>query len=93
MEKRRKRGEGGPEIHVTFRSVTYAQRGTGALLDAGIPCTMTRTPQALAARGCGYSLRFRGDWMAAGRILSQQGVPYSKMYRRDSEGGFREVTP
>ena len=93
MEKRTRMGEMGTEIHMTFRSITYAQRGAGALLDAGIPCTMARTPQVLAARGCGYSLRLRGDWAMAGQILRQQGIPYSKVYLRDPGGGFREVGP
>lgn len=93
MEKRRKNGEAGTEVHMTFRSITYAQRGAGALLDAGIPCTMARTPQALAALGCGYSLRFRGDWALAGQILRRQGIPFSKIYRREPDGSFREVGP
>lgn len=93
MENRRKNRGPGWEIYVTFRSITHAQRGAGALLEVGIPCTMARTPQALAARGCGYSLRFLGDWTAAGRILTQQGIPYGKIYRQDPAGSFREVGP
>ena len=93
MEKRRKPVGPEGEVYMTFRSITHAQRGAGALLDAGIPCTMARTPQALAVRGCGYSLRFRGDWTAAGRILRQQGILYSKIYRQDPAGTFREVGP
>ena len=93
MEKRRKNGEAGTEVHMTFRSITYAQRGAGALLDAGIPCTMASTPPARAARGGGYSRGVRGAWAVAGQILRRQGIPFSKIYRREPEGSFREVGP
>ena len=93
MENPRKNRGPEREIYVTFRSITHAQRGAGALLEAGIPCTMARTPQALAALGCGYSLRFRGDWALAGQVLRRQGIPFSKIYRREPEGSFREVGP
>ena len=41
---------------ITFRSVTFAQRGERALRQAGINCELQRTPRWMEESGCGYSL-------------------------------------
>ena len=45
---------------ITFRSVTYAQRGERSLTRRGIGCTVMRTPKWMEDQGCGYGLRLRG---------------------------------
>ena len=36
---------------ITFRSITFAQKGESALKRAGITCTLLRTPRAMEERG------------------------------------------
>lgn len=77
---------------VTFRSVTYAQRGERLLRGAGVGCAMQRTPRMLEERGCGYSLTLRaGEVSRALSLLRQGNVPFRKVYFRDGEGNLREV--
>ena len=67
---------------ITFRSVTPAQRGESVLRQAGIGCTVQRTPRILAEQGCGYSLRLNGMQLPrALEILRQKGIAYRKAYR------------
>ena len=47
--------------YITFRSITYAQRGAQILRRAGIDCILRRTPKQMTKRGCGYSLQLRGN--------------------------------
>ena len=77
---------------ITFRSVTLAQRGEGVLTGEGLRCTLARTPRWMEERGCGYSLRIRGDDPArwAG-ILRRHGVEFRKVYRRREDGNVEEV--
>ena len=46
---------------ITFRSVTYAQRGERLLNRWGERCSLKRTPRWVEERGCGYSLRLQTD--------------------------------
>ena len=75
---------------ITFRSVTYAQKGERQLKKAGIICTMQRTPKELSERGCGYCLRISGqDAFAAVEILRETQVAFGKVYAL-AEGGSPE---
>lgn len=66
---------------ITFRSVTYAQKGESVLQDAGIRCRLQRTPKELSQRGCGYCLRLRGsDAVAAVQLLQDKDVAYERTY-------------
>lgn len=81
------------EYFITFRSVTYAQRGERVLASGGIRCTLTRTPKWMEERGCGYCLRLRmADAPEAVELLRQQGVPMRKVYTRRGDGAMEEVT-
>ena len=42
--------------YITFRSVTFAQRGEKVLKKEGIRCTLLRTPRWMEEQGCGYAL-------------------------------------
>ena len=75
---------------ITFRSVTYAQRGERALRQAGIVCELQRTPRWMEEKGCGYSLNFK-EVLGALEVLRKQQVPFRKVYRRKNDGGVEEV--
>ena len=77
---------------ITFRSVTYAQRGEKTLKRAGMDCLLRRTPKALAKSGCGYSLQLRSD--DAGRavaLLQGAQLQYEKIFAVESDGSFEEI--
>lgn len=72
---------------ITFRSVTYAQRGEAVLKRASIKCTLRRTPAGLSERGCSYCLQIRiGEVPRAVKLLEAAEVSYSAVYRLDPEG-------
>ncbi len=74
------------EMLITFRSITFAQRGERILKKAGIDCTMQRTPRALAERGCGYCLALRpGEALAAVELFRNQELHFGKIYAKIGE--------
>ena len=80
--------------HITFRSVTYAQRGEAVLNRAGIRCTLLRTPRWMEEQGCGYCLRIQvQDPTAAITLLQQQGIPMRKVYLQNGDGGLEQWRP
>ena len=77
---------------VTFRSVTFAQKGERVLKQAGIDCLLRRTPKTLTNRECGYSLQIRpGDYAMALELLQDNQVQFGKTYGMDYDGGFEEL--
>ena len=77
---------------VTFRSVTYAQRGESVLKEAGISCILQRTPRWMEAQGCGYCLRLSLHDGARGvELLRQKQVPLRKIYLQTEDGDIQEV--
>ena len=77
---------------ITFRSVTFAQRGEAVLKKEGISAVLGRTPAELAHRGCGYSLRLRlTDGPQAAFFLRQEEVPFEKVYAVNSSGRPEEL--
>jgi hypothetical protein len=77
---------------VTFRSVTYAQRGESVLQKAGIGCKLQRTPRWMEAQGCGYCLRLSLKEAAqAVELLRQKQVPMRKIYLQMEDGDVQEV--
>lgn len=76
---------------ITFRSITFAQRGERALRNGHIPCQMQRTPKNLTERGCGYCLRLQGvDVPRAVEILRREKLPYQKLYAMKEDGSTEE---
>lgn len=81
-------------VFITFRSVTYAQRGEGVLTRGGISCSMQRTPKWMEEMGCGYCLRLhRKDMSAALELLRRQQVAFRKVYLKDESGKVEEYAP
>lgn len=77
--------------YITFRSVTYAQRGEQILQGEGIRCTLQRTPRWMEQQGCGYCLRL---WTAqvqpALRLLQKHQVPYRRVYIQGRDGQLED---
>ena len=76
---------------ITFRSVTFAQRGERLLRSHHIACRMQRTPKHLTERGCGYCLRLQGlDVPNAVAIFRREKLPYEKIYGIKEDGSTEE---
>lgn len=77
---------------ITFRSVTYAQRGERVLGRAGIRCSLQRTPRWMEEQGCGYSLRVQtGDILRAVELLRREQLPLRRVYRKSEDGTLEEI--
>lgn len=77
--------------YITFRSVTYAQRGEQILQDGGIRCTLLRTPRWMEERGCGYCLRlWTKEAKPALHLLQSGGIPYRKVYIQGRDGQLED---
>ncbi len=77
--------------YITFRSVTFAQRGERVLSAEGIRCTLLRTPRWMEAQGCGYCLRlWTEDVGPALRLLRSKQVPLRKVYIQGTDGQLEE---
>ena len=77
---------------ITFRSVTYAQRGERVLNRAGERCSLQRTPRWMEEQGCGYALRLRtGEIRRAAEALRAAGLPLRKIYVQGREGKLEEL--
>lgn len=81
------------QLLITFRSVTYAQRGERVLTAVGIRCRLQRTPKWMEQQGCGYSLRLQDeDGAQAVALLRREKIPLRRVYREQEDGLYREVT-
>lgn len=80
------------ELYVTFRSVTYAQRGQTVLQGAGMRNSLGRTPRHMEEKGCGYSLKIPfSQGLPALEVLKAKSVPFSKVYIRGEDGNWEEL--
>ena len=78
--------------YITFRSVTYAQRGERLWNGSGIRCTLQRTPRWMEEQGCGYCLRLRTDDVQTGAaLLRGSRIPFRKIYLQQPEGNVEEL--
>ena len=78
---------------ITFRSVTYAQRGERLLNRWGERCSLKRTPRWMEEQGCGYSLRLQTDDIErAVTLLRGEQLPMRKVYLRREDGSLEEIT-
>ena len=78
--------------YITFRSVTYAQRGERVLTEAGIHCSLQRTPRWMESQGCGYALRiWTKDIEDTLTYLRRSGIVMRKLYRQKADGQLEEI--
>ncbi len=79
--------------YITFRSVTFAQRGERVLQAGKVRCTLQRTPRWMEEQGCGYCLRlWTRELTPAVELLVREGVPFRKLYVQKAQGQLEEVT-
>ncbi len=72
--------------YITFRSATPAQRGQRVLKEAGIVCSLQRTPRYLQEKGCSYCLRVRPEQtLSASRALHHAEVAFSRIYTEQGQ--------
>ena len=77
--------------YITFRSVTFAQRGEKILLSGGIRCSLQRTPKWMEEQGCGYCLRlWVQDVNPAVELLRKERVPMRKVYAQGEDKRLEE---
>lgn len=77
---------------ITFRSVTYAQRGERMLTRAGFRCSVQRTPRWMEEQGCGYSLHLRtGEIGRVVQLLQEEELPLRRVYLRRENGEWEEA--
>lgn len=78
--------------YITFRSVTFAQRGEKLLNRNGIRADIRRTPRWMEQQGCGYALKLRTDDISrAVRDLKNHQIPLRRIYVRLEDGRMEEV--
>lgn len=78
--------------YVTFRSVTYGQRGEKLLNQAGHRCALLRTPRWMEEQGCGYALRvWTKDIAPAVELLRENRIPLRRVYVQMSDGQLEEM--
>lgn len=77
---------------ITFRSVTFAQRGERVLQSSGIRCTIQRTPKWMEEQGCGYSIGLYTEDIAdvLARLTGAR-IPVKKVYQQKAQGQLEEV--
>lgn len=79
--------------YITFRSVTFAQRGEKVLEGAGVRCSLQRTPKWMEEQGCGYALRiWTKDISYASETLSRNRIPIRRVYRQREDGQLEEMS-
>lgn len=79
--------------YITFRSVTFAQKGEKLLNEAGIRCTLQRTPRWMEAQGCGYCLRvWTKEIGPTVEQLRVARIPLRRVYRQRGDGLLEELT-
>lgn len=80
------------KCYITFRSVTFAQRGERILEKAGIRAMLQRTPGWMEEQGCGYCLRLaRRDVQRAVQLLRGSRVPLRRVYCQEGDGELKEL--
>ena len=77
--------------YITFRSVTFAQRGERVLQKKGTSCALRRTPKWMEQQGCGYCLRLRtADIGAVLYALQTSQISMRKVYILTGNGQLEE---
>lgn len=78
--------------YITFRSVTFAQRGEKLLSRGSIRCTLQRTPRWMEEQGCGYALRvWTKDIVEAVELLRRNKVLLRRVYIQKGDGQLEEL--
>ena len=77
---------------ITFRSVTYAQRGEQILAQGGNRTRLRRTPRWMEERGCGYGVEVvLGNLEEGLNLLRKQQIPWRKIWLMKPGGEMEEL--
>ena len=79
--------------YITFRSVTFAQRGEKLLSRQNFRVSLLRTPRWMEEQGCGYALKlWSKDISTAVQILQDARIQLHRIYAQREDGHLEEVT-
>lgn len=79
--------------YITFRSVTFAQRGEEILRRGGISSVLQRTPRWMEEQGCGYALKlWTSDVIPAVDLLRENQISLRRVYVQRGDGQLEELT-
>lgn len=82
-----------PYYLLLSRSITHAQRMSGALERVGITARFFRPPMGLTDRGCSYAVKVAAaNYAAAMDRLRDQGLLPMRVFFFDAKGAFSEAT-
>ena len=78
--------------YITFRSVTFAQRGEKLLARNNIRVSLMRTPRWMEEQGCGYALKIRSRDIAYPLgLLREQKIQLRRVYLQREDGSMEEL--
>lgn len=82
-----------PYYLLLSRSITHAQRMSGALEKAGVSAKFFRPPMGLTDRGCSYAVKVAAPHMSlAMERLRAEGLLPMRIFYFSGDGAFSEVT-
>lgn len=78
--------------YITFRSVTFAQRGEKLLANRNLRVNLMRTPRWMEEQGCGYALKlWTNDISSAVQMLRESRIQLRRVYAQLEDGRMEEV--
>lgn len=78
--------------YITFRSVTFAQRGEKLLARQNLRVSLMRTPRWMEEQGCGYALKlWTNDIGTAVQMLREARIQLRRVYAQQEDGQMEEV--
>ena len=78
--------------YITFRSVTFAQRGEKLLSLQNLRVSLMRTPRWMEEQGCGYALKlWTHEILSALKLLRDNRIQLRKVYAQREDGEMEEV--
>ena len=78
--------------YITFRSVTFAQRGEKILAQKNIRVNLMRTPRWMEEQGCGYALKLWSNEIRYPlQLLRENRVQLRRVYAQREDGTMEEV--
>ena len=80
-----------PQYWISFRSLTHAQRAARTLERNSITAIVSRLPQGVSPKGCGYAVIVRRQMRDAVRLLDEARIPSGMVFEQPEWGDFREV--
>ena len=80
--------------YITFRSVTFAQRGEKLLTKHNFRVSLLRTPRWMEEMGCGYALKlWSRDLHKALALLRDSQIQLRRIYLQKEDGTLEEMQP